>query len=309
MFARNMIGTVMTRREKHTQVNKGMLLGFLGVLVFSFTLPITRMIVPYMDPVFLGLGRSVIAGIVAAFILLILKQPLPTKRQVGLLLITACGVVWGFPVLSALGMQTVPASHGSVVTGLLPLLTAVFATFITKERPSIGFWLAAFVGALLVIIFSLLKGGAALHRGDLYLFGASIIGGLGYAIGGKLSKDLGGWQVICWALVFAFPITATGAWLLKPDDFWHFPPSVYSGFLYLSLASQLFGFFFWNRGLVLGGIARVSQIQLLQPFLSILAAIIILGEHVDWVTYVFAFAVILVIAISRKMLVRERLPN
>lgn len=295
----------MNKDQKQMQINKGMLLGLMGVLVFSFTLPVTRLIVPFMDPIFLGLGRSVIAGIVATFILIILKQPLPTKRQVGLLLLTACGVVWGFPVLSALGMKTVPASHGSVVTGLLPLLTVVFATLITKERPSVGFWIAALIGATLVISFSALKGGSELNTGHLYLIGSSIIGGMGYAFGGKVSKEMGGWQVICWALVLSFPITLTGAWMFKPDDFFSFPSYVYPSFLYLALASQLFGFFFWNRGLVLGGIARVSQIQLLQPFLSIIAAIIILGESVDAMTYLFALAVVLTIAVSRKMVVRN----
>ena len=294
----------MTGLEQQN-INKGMLLGLVGVLVFSFTLPITRLIVPFMDPIFLGLGRSVIAGTVAAIILFVLKQPLPTKRQAGLLLLTACGVVWGFPILSALGMQTVPASHGSVVSGLLPLFTAVFATMITKELPSIGFWIAAFVGALLVISFSFLKGGAEVNTGHLYLISSSIIGGMGYAFGGKVSKEMRGWQVICWALVLSFPITFTGAWVLRPDDFFSFPSYVYPSFLYLALASQLFGFFFWNRGLVLGGIARVSQIQLLQPFLSIIAAIIILGESVDAMTYIFALAVVLTIAVSRKMAVRS----
>lgn len=295
----------MNQDQKQMQVNKGMVLGLMGVLIFSFTLPVTRLIVPFMDPIFLGLGRSVIAGILAALILIALKQPLPTKRQAGLLLLTACGVVWGFPVLSALGMKTVPASHGSVVTGLLPLLTVVFATLITKERPSAGFWIAALIGAVLVISFSLIKGGAELNHGHLYLFASSIIGGMGYAFGGKVSKELGGWQVICWALVLAFPITTTGAWMLKPDDLFSFPPHVYTSFLYLALASQLFGFFFWNKGLVLGGIAHVSQIQLLQPFLSIIAAIIVLGEKVDVLTYGFAFAVVLTIAVSRKMVVRN----
>ena len=288
-----------------SQINKGMMFGFMGVLVFSFTLPITRLIIPFMDPIFLGLGRSVIAAVVAVIILMVLKQPLPTLRQAALLLIAASGVVWGFPVLSALGMQTVPASHGSVVTGLLPLITAIFATFIMKEFPSIGFWAAAFVGAMLVIGFSLIKGGMMLHKGDIYLFASSIIGGLGYAVGGKISKEIGGWQVICWALVLSFPITATGAWVMKPDDLFNFPHYVYASFLYLALASQLFGFFFWNRGLVLGGIARVSQVQLLQPFLSIFAAIIILGESVDVMTYGFALAVILIIAISRKMTIKN----
>ncbi len=295
----------MSELAEQKQINQGMLLGLIGVLIFSFTLPVTRLIVPFMDPIFLGLGRSVIAGIVAAIILILLKQPLPTMRQAGLLLLTACGVVWGFPILSALGMQTVPASHGSVVSGLLPLITAIFATMITKELPSVGFWIAAFIGALLVISFSLLKGGAEINTGHLYLIGSSIIGGMGYAFGGKVSKEMGGWQVICWALVLSFPITFTGAWILKPGDFFSFPNHVYPSFLYLALASQLFGFFFWNRGLVLGGIALVSQIQLLQPFLSIIAAIIILGESVDAMTYIFALAVVLTITVSRKMVVRN----
>ncbi len=287
------------------EINQGLLLGFLGVLVFSFTLPVTRLIVPFMDPVFIGLGRSVIAALVAVLILFIRKQPLPTRRQAILLLITASGVVWGFPILSALGMQTVPASHGSVVTGLLPLLTVVFSTLITKERPSVGFWLVALLGAALVITYSLLQGGAELHRGDIYLFGSSLIGALGYAVGGKVSREIGGWQVICWALVLSFPVTATGAYYFKPVDLFDFPAFVYAGFLYLALASQLFGFFFWNKGLVLGGIARVSQVQLLQPFLSILAAIVILGENVDVLTCLFALAVIITIAVGRKMAIKH----
>ena len=295
----------MDQNNSNKQVNKGLLFGFMGVLIFSFTLPVTRLIIPFMDPIFLGLGRSVIAGMVAAIILIVLRQPLPTRRQVALLLVTACGVVWGLPVLSALGMQTVPASHGSVLIGILPLVTAIFATLITKEHPSPGFWISALLGTVLVISFSLLKGGAALFNGDMYLFGSSIIGGLGYAVGGKVANEMGGWQVICWALVLSFPLTAGGAWYLKPDDLTALPSYVYWGFLYLALMSQLFGFFFWNRGLVLGGIARVSQIQLLQPFLSIIAAIIILGEQVDILTYVFAIAVIGVIAINRRMLIKN----
>lgn len=287
------------------EINKGLFLGFLGVLVFSLTLPVTRLIVPYLDPVFIGLGRSVIAALVAVFILFIRKQPFPTFRQAGLLLITASGVVWGFPILSALGMQTVPASHGSVVTGLLPLLTVVFSTIITKERPSIGFWLVALLGAVLVVSYSLLQGGAELHHGDFYLFGSSLIGAVGYAVGGKVSREMGGWQVICWALVLSLPITLMGAYHFRPVDLVDFPPFVYAGFIYLALGSQLFGFFFWNKGLVLGGIARVSQVQLLQPFLSILAAIVILGEKVDATTYLFALAVIVTIAVGRKMAIKH----
>jgi len=288
------------------QVNQGMLLGFIAVAIFSLTLPVTRQIVPFFDPLFIGLGRSVIAALVALPILLIFKQPFPNKSQIKKLLLTAAGVIAGFPVLTAFAMQTVPASHGSVVIGLLPLLTAVFAVIISHERPSLGFWIAASVGALLVVVYSLLQGGMELHIGDIYLVAASILGALGYAMGAEVSKELGGWQVICWVNVFGFPFSLIGVLFIGSENFELIPSSAWMGFLYLALASQLFGFFLWYKGLVIGGTARVSQTQLLQPFLSILAAIVLLGEQVDLSTYVFAIAVVLAIAMTRKMQINQQ---
>jgi len=291
------------------QINQGMLLGFIAVAIFSLTLPVTRQIIPYFDPVFIGLGRSVVAALIALPILLFFKQRFPNPQQVKQLLITALGIIAGFPVLTAFAMQTVPASHGSVVIGLLPLLTAVFAVIISHERPSLGFWLAAIVGALLVIVYSLLQGGMELHIGDIYLLGASILGALGYAMGAKVSKELGGWQVICWVNVLGFPFSIIGVLLVKPDNFELIPMSAWMGFVYLALASQLFGFFLWYKGLVMGGTARVSQTQLLQPFLSIIAAIILLGERVDLSTYAFAIAVVLAIFVTRKMQIKQVINN
>ena len=290
----------MTTTEQK-QTNQGMILGFIAVAIFSLTLPVTRQIIPYFDPIFIGLGRSVVAALVALPILLIFKQRFPNPTQVKQLLLTAVGIIAGFPVLTAFAMQTVPASHGSVVIGLLPLLTAVFAVIILHERPSLGFWIAAIVGALLVVAYSLLQGGMELHIGDIYLVGASILGALGYAMGAKVAKELGGWQVICWVNVFGFPFSLMGILLVKPDGFELVPASAWMGFFYLALASQLFGFFLWYKGLVIGGTARVSQTQLLQPFLSIIAAIVLLGEAVELRTYVFAIAVVLAIAVTRKM--------
>ncbi len=288
------------------QTNKGMLYGLLGVILFSLTLPVTRLIIPYLDPVFIGLGRSVVAALVAILILLIFKQSFPTIRQIKLLLLTSIGIIAGFPVLTGFGMQTVPASHGSVVIGLLPLLTAVFAVIISNERPTIGFWLAAIAGATLVVIYSLFQGGLELHKGDLYLVAASILGAFGYAMSGKIAREMGGWQVICWVNVLGLPFTVLGAWLMRPESFSQISTQTWMGFLYLALASQLFGFFLWNKGLVLGGIARVSQTQLLQPFFSIFAAIWLLGEHVDLLTYGFAIAVVIAIAVTRQMQIKNK---
>lgn len=291
----------MVQQIEKRDASKGMLLGFVGVVIFSLTLPMTKLIVPYFEPIFIGLGRSVIAAVVAFILLVVLKESIPNKPQIKQLLLTAIGVIAGFPILISFGMQTVPASHGSVVIGLLPLVTAVFAVLISHERPSVGFWVAATIGALIVIVYSLLQGGMTLHLGDIYLLAASILGAWGYAVGGKLSKDMGGWQVICWVNIVGLPFSLLGAILLMPNDISSIPADGWFGLLYLALASQLFGFFFWYKGLAIGGIARVSQTQLLQPFLSIIASIVILGEEVGLSTYIFTVAVVIAIAITRKM--------
>ncbi len=292
------------QRTEQKQINQGMLLGFIAVAVFSLSLPVTRQIVPYFDPIFIGLGRSLVAALVALPLLLIFKQRFPNLQQVKQLLLTAVGIIAGFPVLTAFAMQTVPASHGSVVIGLLPLLTAVFAVIISNERPSLGFWITAMVGALLVVVYSFLQGGMTLQMGDIYLVAASILGALGYAMGAKVSKQIGGWQVICWVNILGAPFSFIGILFITPQSVEWIPLSAWLGFLYLALASQLFGFFLWNKGLVLGGTARVSQTQLLQPFLSIIAAIVLLNEQVDIKTYIFAIAVVIAIAITRKMQVK-----
>ncbi len=303
-MSKNILNTSKAENEK--QINHGMALGFWGVVLFSLTLPVNRLIVPFFDPIFIGLGRSVVAAFIAIPILLFFKQPFPNKSQVTRLLLTAIGVITGFPVFTALAMQTVPASHGSVVIGLLPLLTAVIAVLISDERPGVGFWLAAMIGAALVITYSLMQGGMELHIGDVYLVAASILGAFGYAMGGKIAKEMGGWQVICWVNVLGLPVTLIGSWLLMPISFTEIPASAWTGFFYLALASQLFGFFLWYRGLALGGIARVSQTQLIQPFLSIVAAILLLNEKVELRTYLFALAVVVAIAVTRRMQIKEK---
>ncbi len=287
--------------------SKGMILGFLGVAAFGLTLPATRFIVPYFDPIFIGLGRAVIASIVAAFILIATRQSRPTRHQLMQLSVVALGVVLGFPVLTAWAMETVPASHGGVVLGVLPLATVVAAVIVSREKPSAGFWIFSLIGSIVVITYSLLQGFGSFQLGDLLLIGAILSAGLGYALGGKLSKELGGWQVICWALVISFPFIIFPAWMQAPEEnFSNIPLNVILSFLYLALVSQLFGFFLWNKGLALGGIARVSQTQLVQPFVTLLASAYLIDETVSLQTILFAILVVCIVAIGKKMPIYER---
>lgn len=283
-----------------------MLFGFLGVTAFGLTLPATRFVVPHLNPVFIGLGRAVVAALVAAVLLLLARGTLPTKRQFTRLGIVALGVVVGFPVLSAWAMQTVPASHGGVVLGLLPLATAIAGVLISKEHPSFGFWLSGAVGSALVVSYAWLQGVGGFQWGDLALLGATIAAAIGYAVGGQLARELGGWQVICWALVVSFPFILIPALMQAPAAGLALPLNVWLSFTYLALVSQLAGFFFWNKGLALGGVARVSQTQLLQPFITIIASVMLLHEILDATTIVFALLVVGTVAINRKMPIRER---
>lgn len=285
----------------------GMALGFLGVAGFSLTLPVTRHAVAYFSPLFIGCGRGLVAALAALAYLLLSKSPLPSRRDLAGLALVAAGVVFGFPLLSAWAMLHVPSAHGAVMLGILPLATAFAGTLIGKERPSIPFWLAGVVGAAAVIAFALIRNDAGgLHPADLALLGAVASAAVGYAEGARLSRTLGGWRVICWALVLSLPLLAvpTVYEVLRLDM--RAPTlAAWSGFLYLSLVSQFFAFFFWYRGLALGGIARVSQVQLLQIFLTLFASALMLNESVDATTIAFAVFVVATVALSRRMPVRR----
>ena len=282
--------------------SKGMFLGLVGVVSFGLTLPATRFIIPYFEPVFIGLGRAVIASFVAALLLIATKQTRPSRNQFYQLLGVASGVVVGFPILSAWAMQTVPASHGGVVLGVLPLATAIVGAVVSNEKPSVAFWICGIVGSAVVIAYSLLQGVGEFLTGDFFLLGAIVSAATGYALGGKLSKEIGGWQVICWALVISFPFIIVPAWLEAPQEaVGSLPLNVLLSFLYLALVSQLFGFFFWNKGLALGGVARVSQTQLLQPIVTLVASAFLINETINVQTIVFATLVIVTVAIGKKM--------
>ena len=284
----------------------GMLLGLIGVSAFGLTLPATRIVVPYLDPIFIGLGRAVLAALVAAILLFWFRQKVPNTAQIYQLLIVALGVVIGFPVLASWAMQYVPAAHGGVVLGILPLATAVVGVLIGNERPSIMFWLISVLGSLLVILYALIQGSGGIHIADIALLGAVLSAAIGYAVGARLTKDIGSWQVICWALVLAFPFIVIPAVSYAPESLSNIPVMGYASFLYLALVSQLFAFFVWYKGLALGGIARVSQAQLLQPFITLFASVLFLGEVIDIETMVFVLLVVCSVWVGKRMPIRQK---
>jgi len=210
------------------------------------------------------------------------------------------GVAIGFPVFTALAMQRVDASHGGVMLGIMPLTTAACAALLFKERPSLGFWLMALLGSALVIIFSLTRGNGSLHWADLSLLLAVVTGSLSYATGGYLARSLGGLQVISWTLVLATPFLIGPALWFAPSS-WQATNTAWIGFFYVALISQYLAFLPWFKGLSLGGIARVGQTQLLQPFITILASAWLISERVDWITWAFAIAVFAVVALGRVL--------
>jgi len=285
---------------------RGMLLGLIGVSAFGLTLPATRVVIPYLDPIFIGLGRAVLAALVAAVLLFSFRQKIPNIKQVYQLLIVALGVVIGFPICSSWAMQYAPASHGGVVLGVLPLATAAVGVLIGNERPSFSFWLVCVLGSCLVISYALIQGSGGVHMADLALLGATLSAAIGYAVGARLSRDIGGWQVICWALVLAFPFIVIPTINYAPKSLSNISMAGYASFLYLALVSQLFAFFVWYKGLALGGIARVSQTQLLQPFITLLASVLFLGEVIDIETVVFVFLVMSSVWLGKRMPIRKK---
>ncbi|WP_119168790.1 DMT family transporter [Algihabitans albus] len=291
----------------------GLLLGLLGVLAFAVTLPATRLAVAEMPVWTVGFGRGALAGLAAGALLLILRVPWPGRKDLPALAVTALGVVFGFPLLSTWAMQSVPAAHGGVVIGILPLATALAAALVAGERPSAGFWATALLGSAAVVTFALLDtadgaagSAAGLTGGDLALLAAVVAAGLGYAYGARLSRHLPGWTVICWALVLSLPVmlpAAAVSWIAAPPS--GASAGAWAGFLYVALVSQLAGFFVWYRGLALGGVARVGQVQLLQPFLTLLIAALLLAEPITITTLAFSVLVVGLVVIGRRQPIRR----
>jgi len=273
----------------------GLWWGLLGVAAFSFTVPFTKVAVAGLSPLFIGSGRAVAAAVLAAFALAISRQRLPRGVQWARLAVVAAGVVIGFPLLTSFALTTTPASHGAVVIALLPAATATAAVLRGRERPPLVFWLITGLGALAAIAFASLQSGgfARLHAADLLLLGAVVAAAVGYAEGGLLARELGPWQTVSWALVLASPLMVVLTLLSLAQQ----PPSAspvqWAAFAYLGVVSMFLGFFAWYRGLAIGPMAQVSQIQLVQPVLSICWAGFLLGEALTWTTIVGGVAVIL----------------
>ena len=277
-----------------------MLLGLIGVTLFGLTLPATRMALESFHPIFIATGRALLATVLAVIYLVAGQHRRPTLHEFKYLLLVVAGVAIGFPVFTALAMQRVDASHGGVMLGIMPLTTAACAALLFKERPSLGFWLMALLGSTLVIVFSLMRGNGSLHWADLSLLLAVVTGSLSYATGGYLARSLGGLQVISWTLVIATPLLLGPALWFAPSS-WQATNTAWIGFFYVALISQYLAFLPWFKGLSLGGIARVGQTQLLQPFITILASAWLISERVDWITWAFAIAVFAVVALGRML--------
>ena len=281
--------------------NIGWLNGFLGVAIFAGSLPATRIAVMGFSPEFLTTARAAIAGVIALVCLYIFKQIKPNWIQFKSLIIVAFGVVIGFPLFTALALKTVTSAHAIVFVGLLPLSTAIFAVLRGGEKPSLAFWIFAFIGSAIVVSYMFYENqNLSFSHGDLYMFAAIITCGLGYAEGGKLSRELGGWQVICWALVIALPLMLLSSLYFFPSNFQNINYAETFGLIYVSLFSMLIGFVFWYKGLALGGIAKVGQIQLIQPFIGLMLSALLLGEKISIAMVFVCVAVVACVGFAKK---------
>lgn len=283
------------------RINTGWLNGLIGVAIFAGSMPATRLAVQGFSPVFLTGARASIAAVLGLMLLMLLKQPRPARSQIRPLIIVALGVVAGFPLFSALALQSITAARSLIFVALLPLATAVFAVLRAKELPSPKFWLFSLMGSGFVVFFMLNQSDTqGISSGDAYMIAAVIACGLGYAEGAVLSRSLGGWQVICWALIIALPFMLVLSCIYWPAQLDSIPSAAYLGLFYVSVFSMLIGFFFWYKGLALGGIARIGQIQLIQPFLGLMLSAMLLSERISLSMILVSLAVACCVAMAKK---------
>jgi drug/metabolite transporter (DMT)-like permease len=280
----------------------GMLLGLLGMCLFAGTLPATRLAVLSLNPWLLTAARAALAGFAGLIVLIITRRRLPPKScRVEMICAGLCTVI-GFPLFAALAMLTVPAAHGGVVLGIMPIATAVAATIFARERPSLGFWVASAAGAIIVLIFVFRNnGGETSSIGDLFLLGMIVFGALGYTLSARLTMLMPGWEVISWQVVLFLPLAALATVMLWPSSFTRVTFDSWAGLAYVSLVSQFSAFFVFNAGLAIGGIARVGQVMLLQPFIVVALAAAVNREPIDLETMLFAAAVVTTVLIGQRM--------
>jgi drug/metabolite transporter (DMT)-like permease len=309
--------TMMPRLAGMTEakdVSRGFALGFLGVAIFALTLPMTRLAVgdqsaPQLPPAFVTAGRAALAGLLSVLYLRWVGARLPAREHWPAIFVCALGTVVGFPLFLALALRQVDAMHAAVVTGVMPLGTAVAAALFMRQRASLGFWTCAVLGCALVLLFALLQGQGRLSAADGLLLLAVVSTSIGYVAGARVSAHVPAEQAICWVLVMSLPLTLPFMLATLPADAQAVRASAWVGFGYVTLFSMWLGFFAWYKGLVLGGVMRVSQVQLLQPFLALLAAVPLLGERLELTTLLFALAVVAVVFIGKRMPVQAAKPN
>ena len=288
----------------------GLVLGFFAIAGFSVTLPATRIAVSHLDPTFVGLGRSLFAAIPAVGIILWMSIAIPTRKQWLSIALVMFGVVISFPWLTSIAMQNVSGAQGGIVVSILPLFTAIAGALLLRQRPSLGFWLVAALGSALVLIYLLWSRDGEMQSSEMILLGASMLCAIGYAEGGKLAREMGGVAVISWAIVLSVPFTLLPVIYHWDNSIWDSAMiSLSSGeqwqgwaaFVYVSFISQWLAFVFWYQGLAMGGVIRVSQVQLIQPFLTLFVSALLLGESISFIMIGFAAAVVLSVAVSRRM--------
>ena len=298
--------------NKLTNENKGFIFGFVGILIFSLTPPATKIALGpdnnALTPEFITFGRSALAGIMSLIYLFFFKKKKPSVKYIFNISIVALSLSIGFPLFLSLGLIHSTSTHAAVILTLMPLMTAVFASFYFKQKASLGFWICAIIGCIVVIIYTLIHGQSdnqiiEFSYSDILFFISVIAGATGYVFGAKLTKIMGSVDVISWALALAMPFHLALAIYYFPIK--EIPTISWIGFLYAALFSQWIGFFAWYKALDLGGAVRVSQIQLFMPFLTFFFSIILLGETLDFFTIFFSIITILLIYLSRKMSVRN----
>jgi len=284
---------------------KGMLIGFVGVIIFGLTLPISKLAVEVFSPEFISFGRAFVAGLAGLTYILVQRAPIPSWAIIKRMLLIILGIVVCFPYLMTLAMAKGSSSHGGIILGFMPLLTTIVGVVKFKERPSKGFWIASLLGTSVVLIYALIQGSGSLSYMDFLLLGATIFSALGYAEGGELSRIMSPKIVISWAVVISLPINGLVTYLTFQPEYLHVDLQYWSSFLFLGLFSMFIGFFFWYEGLSIGGISRVSQVQLLQPFITLVCANLILSERLELINFVFAALVVSSVLVGKQMLVKR----
>ena len=283
----------------------GMLIGLVGVIIFGLTLPTSKLAVEVFHPAFVSFGRALIAGLAGLAYILINKAPIPSFSNIKKMLFIVFGIVVGFPYLMTLAMAKGSSSHGGIILGFMPLLTTIVGVIKFKERPSKGFWFASILGTSFVLIYALIQGSGSLSYMDFLLLSATIFSAIGYAEGAELSREISPKLVISWAVVIALPLNALVSFYFFEPSYLNVDPKYWQALLFLGLFSMYIGFFFWYEGLSMGGISRVSQVQLLQPFITLLCAYLLLAEPLKPINFIFAALVVSSVLRGKQMLVKR----